>query len=235
MKKIVNTLVFMFLAQIAYCQLSMQCDTTKFRCRDIFNDIQLYNTIYSEYGGQNKQWAYVLRDAFPLDQDGIIHFSYIIKCDTTFDISEIKAICVKWYSIAFTMDNAITINTDNMLSGTGTYYNIAQTTIPAIFYYKIIKLNASTDIALRFKDNRIKMDITCRHYKYISGDSFAQSKSELVIPKNAYPFSPENSNADREVYSQAYINCCCHSLAHALSFLDFINKNFNMVAKENDW
>lgn len=235
MKKIISVILFLSCCTISFCQLPMECDTSKFTCDDIFKDIKYYNTYYSKYQGQNKQWALALCNVFPLDKDGIIHFTYIIKCDSIFDITEVKTICAQWYNIAFTTNNVISINTDDMLSGSGTYYNIAQTTIPAIFYYKIIKVNASTDIALRFKENRIKMDITCRHYTYISGDSFAQSKSELVIPKNAYPFITENSNADKEVYSQAYINCCCHSLSHALSFLDFINKNFNIVAEEDNW
>lgn len=222
---------------VAYGQISTTCDTSKFACHAIIDDVAKFNRLYVQYknAANNQEWANVLKNDFPLDRDGIIHFTYIIKCDSAFDISEVKDISIKWYGQAFSSDAAIQINTDDMISGTGTYYNIGQITIPAIVYHKIIRMNASTDIALRFKENRIKMDITCRHYTYISGDSFGHAKSTLVSPNNAFPFDNTQSNADRAVYAQAFINCCSFSLEHAIKYLRFINQNFNIVAEDEDW
>ncbi len=237
MKKALFIISLLLYNYLAYGQISTTCDTSRFSCRAIIDDIAKFNRLYVRYknAANNQEWANVLKNDFPLDRDGIIHFTYIIKCDTIFDINEVKAISTKWYSQAFSSDAAIQINTDNMISGTGTYYNIGQITIPAIVYHKIIRMNASTDIALRFKENRIKMDITCRHYTYISGDSFGHSQSTLVSPNEAFPFSNTQSNADRAVYAQTYINCCSFSLEHAIDFLKFINQNFNIVLEDENW
>lgn len=237
MKKSLLFLIILLSSHICSAQIATTCDTSKFTCHAIFDDIAKFNRLYVQYknASNNQEWANVLKKDFPLDHDGIIHFTYIIKCDTTFDISEVNAISSKWYGQAFSSDAAIKINTEDMISGTGTYYSIGQITIPAIVYHKIIRMNASTDIVLRFKENRIKMDITCRHYTYISGDSFGHSKSTLVSPDEAFPFRDTQSNADRAVYAQAYINCCSFSLEHAIDYLKFINQNFNIVAEDEDW
>lgn len=235
MKKIIIFTLLLF-SIASYGQLKTDCDTTKFKCPEFFDDAAKYNQILSKYKHTtNKEWAAALKEAFPVDKDGLIHLTYVIKTDSIFDISEMNAICANWYNIAFSSANAITINDGTLISGTGTYYNIAQMTIPAIFYHKIIRLNASTDIELRFKENRIRINILCRHYRYISGDSMGQSVSETIIPGKAYPFVPADSNSNREVYSQAYINCICNSLAHARSFIDYVNKNFNKVADDDNW
>lgn len=228
-------LLVLLLSTTGFAQLPLDCDTSVFKCPAIFEDIKSYNSLLQKYKGHNLQWASAVCNAFPTDNDGVIHFTYIIKSDTTFDIAETKAICANWYNLAFSSDQAIKISTDDMISGSGTYYTIAQTTIPAIVYYKIIRVNASTDIVLRFKDNRIKMDIYCRNYTYISGDSFAQSNHKLFLPSEVYPCISSGSNSDKEVYSVAYINCCCYSLSHAKSFLEYVNKNRNKYIEDNNW
>lgn len=235
MKKLLF-LALLLIPIASYGQLKTDCDTTMFKCQEFFDDAARYNTVLAKYKQTtNKEWAAALKEEFPVDKDGLIHLTYIIRTDSAFNIREMNAICANWYNIAFKSANAITINDGNLISGTGTYYDIAQMTIPAVFYHKIIRLNASTDIELRFKENRIRLNIICRHYDYISGDSMGQRVSNTVIPGKAYPFEKADSNSDREVYSVAYINCICNSLGQARSFIDYVNKNFNKVADDDNW
>lgn len=255
MKKLSLTLVLCFVTCCSFGQMSLECDTTFFHCNKILTDIQSYNMVYKKHRSDNKKWAMVLKDTFPVDKDKLLHFTYILQTDSiakagnpviqsdsatnsALNMEMVKKVCADWYNIAFTSKaGSIKELTDNYIYGTGQFNMIGQTTIPAIIYYKIIKIHAQIDVIVRFKENRIKFEIIGRHYNYISGDSSGRSHNDLIVPGNVYPFAAVDNSYDREVYSQSYINFCNNSLALARSFLDYLNKNIHpaTVQADDNW
>ena len=168
----------------------------------------------------------------------MLHFTYVVRTDSVVDMQQVKKVCADWYDIAFSSKRvAVKEQTDDYILGTGEFNMIGQTTIPAIFYYKIIKVHAQIDIIVRFKENRLRFEIIGRHYQYISGDSAGRSHNDLIIPGKAYPFVEADNNYDKDVYAQAFINFCCNSLDLSRSFLDYLNKNIHPVVTQvdDDW
>lgn len=234
MKKLFFTLVACFMTICSYGQMSMECDTTFFKCSEIFQDITKYNTIWKRYKQDNIKWATTLRGIFPLDKDNLLHFTYIIRTDSTLDMEVVKKVCADWYSIGFSQNTAIKEQKENYIFGSGQFNMIGQTTIPAVFYYKIIKVHAQIDVIMRFKENRIKFEIIGRHYQYISGDSSGHSHNDLLVPGTVFPFAEEEKLSNKEVFSQSYINFCNNSLSLSCSFLDYLNKNIHPVFIQED-
>lgn len=237
MKKIL-LIISLFFSVYSFGQMSLECDTTFFQCSKIFSEIKAYNNVYKRQHNDNQNWALVLKNVFPVDKDNLLHFTYVIKTDSVIDMEEVKKICAKWYGVAFTSQSAsIEEQTDNYIFGTGQFNMIGQNTIPAVFYYKIIKVHAQIDIIMRFKENRLRFEIIGRHYKYISGDSSGYSHNDLIIPGTVYPFVDGQKPSDKEVYAQSYINFCNNSLAMARRFLDYLNKNIHpdTIQAEEDW
>ena len=238
MKKLFFTLVLSFLAIFSYGQMSVECDTTFFKCDDIFQDIKKYNAVWRNYKQDNVKWATTLKGVFPVDKDNLLHFTYIIRTDSAVNMEQVKKVCSDWYGIGFaSQDNAIKEKTENYILGSGQYNMIGQTTIPAVFYYKIIKVHAQVDVIIRFKENRIKFEIIGRHYKYISGDSSGFSHNDLIVPGTVFPFVAEKKLSNKDVYSQAYINFCNNSLSLSRTFLDYLNKNIkpSLIQENDDW
>lgn len=238
MKKLFFTFSLCFIAICSYGQMSMECDTTFFKCSEIFQDITSYNAVWKKNKQDNIKWATTLKDVFPLDKDNLLHFTYIIRTDSTIDMDIVKKVCKDWYDIGFSSQKtAIKEQTDNYIYGSGQFSMIGQTTIPAVFYYKIIKVHAQIDVIIRFKENRMKFEIIGRHYQYISADSSGQTHNDLLVPGTVFPFAKEGSQSNREVYSQSYINFCNNSLALSRSFLDYLNKNIHptVIQENDDW
>ncbi len=238
MKKLLTTIVFCVFALFSYGQISLDCDTTFFKCSEIFQDINKYNTVWKRNKQDNIKWATTLRGVFPLDKDNLLHFTYVIRTDSTIDMEVVKKVCADWYGIGFSSQtNAIKEQTDNYIVGTGQFNMIGQTTIPAVFYYKIIKVHAQIDVIMRFKENRMKFEIIGRHYQYISGDSTGRSHDDLLVPGTVFPFADEDKLSHKEVYAQSYINFCNNSLSLARTFLDYLNKNIHptFIQENDDW
>ena len=238
MKKIFITLGLSFFAIFTYGQMSLECDTTFFRCSEIFQDITKYNTVWQRNKQDNIKWANTLRGVFPVDKDNLLHFTYIVRTDSTVDMDQVRKVCANWYGVGFSSQaSAIKEQTDNHILGTGQYNMIGQITIPAVFYHKIIKVHAQIDVIIRFKENRIKFEIIGRHYQYISGDSSGRSHNDLIIPGNVFPFEAVENRYDREVYAQSYINFCNNSLSLSRKFLDYLNKNIHpaVIQDNDDW
>ena len=214
----------------------MKCDTTFFKCSEVFQDITKYNTVWKKHKQDHLKWATTLRGVFPLDKDNLLHFTYIIRCDSAFDMNVVKKVCAEWYGIGFSSQNsAVKEQTENYILGSGQFNMIGQTTIPVVFYHKIIWVHAQIDVIMRFKENRIKFEIIGRHYQYISGDSAGHSHNDLFVPGTVFPFAEEEKLANKEVFSQSYINFCNNSLSLSRSFLDYLNKNIHpSVIQEND-
>ena len=236
MKKLFITLSLSLFAIFTYGQMSMECDTTFFKCNDLFQDITKYNVVWKKNKHDNVKWATTLRGVFPADKDNLLHFTYIVRTDSTIDMEQVKKVCSDWYGIGFSSQkSAIKEQTENYILGSGQFNMIGQTTIPAVFYYKIIKVHAQIDVIIRFKENRIKFEIIGRHYQYISGDSSGRSQNDLIVPGIVFPFAEEDKPANREVYAQSYINFCNNSLSLSRTFLDYLNKNIHPTAiREND-
>lgn len=238
MKKLFFTLVVSLVTIFAYGQMSLECDTTFFKCSEIFQDITKYNTIWKKNKQDNVKWATILRGVFPVDKDNLLHFTYIVRTDSMVDMEQVKKVCADWYGIGFSSQNsAIKEQADNYILGSGQFNMIGQTTVPAVFYYKIIKVHAQIDVIIRFKENRIKFEIIGRHYQYISGDSSGRSHNDLLVPGTVFPFAAEDKASNKEVYSQSYINFCNNSLSLSRSFLDYLNKNIHptVIQENEDW
>ena len=238
MKKILTSFILCFITISSYGQMSLECDTTFFKCSEIFQDITKYNTIWQRNKQDNIKWANTLRGVFPVDKDNLLRFTYVVRTDSTIDIEQVRKVCADWYGIGFSSQaSAIKEQTDNHILGTGQYNMIGQITIPAVFYYKIIKVHAQIDVVIRFKENRIKFEIIGRHYQYISGDSSGRSHNDLIIPGNVFPFKEVENRYDREVYAQSYINFCNNSLSLSRTFLDYLNKNIHptVIQENDDW
>lgn len=238
MKKILTTLILCFITICSYGQMSLECDTTFFKCSEIFQDITKYNTVWQRNKQDNIKWANTLRGVFPVDKDNLLHFTYIVRTDSTINMEQVRKVCADWYGIGFSSQaSAIKEQTDNHILGTGRYNMIGQITIPAVFYHKIIKVHAQIDVIIRFKENRIKFEIIGRHYQYISGDSSGRSHNDLIVPGNVFPFEEVENRYDREVYAQSYINFCNNSLSLSRTFLDYLNKNIRptVIQENDDW
>lgn len=235
MKRLLLIITSCIFAICSYGQMSLECDTTFFQCGNIFQDLTSYNQVYKKHRSDNVRWAKTLKNVFPTDKDSLLHFTYIVHTDSIVDMKQVMKICADWYDIAFSSKEvAIKEQTDNYILGKGKFNMIGQITIPAIVYYKIIKVHAQIDIIMRFKENRIKFDIVGRHYQYVSGDSSGRSYNDLIIPGYAFPFIDEKNSYDRNVYAQAYINFCNNSLSLSRNFLDYLNKNIHPTSLQAD-
>ena len=232
-------LLFVYLSTLcAYGQMSLDCDTTYFQCSKIFKEIKAYNQVYKRFKDNNIDWATALKFVFPTDKDSLLRFTYIVQTDSAVDMNLVKKVCTDWYDIAFSSKQvAIIEQSDNYILGKGLFYTIGQNTIPAIVYYKIIRVNAQIDIIMRFKENRLKFEIVGRHYQYITGDSSGRSNNDLIVPGYVFPFVEMAKHSDTEVYAQSYINFCNNSLSLSRSFLDYLNKNIHpkTVQEDEDW
>lgn len=238
MKKLLTIVILCITSLSSYGQMSMECDTTFFKCGEVFQDITKYNTVWKGNKQDNIKWATTLRTVFPLDKDNLLHFTYIIRTDSTLEMEVVRKVCTDWYGIGFSSQNsAIKEQTENYILGSGQFNMIGQTTIPAVFYYKIIKVHAQIDVIMRFKENRIKFEIIGRHYQYISGDSSGSSHNDLLVPGTVFPFAEEKKLSNKEVFSQSYINFCNNSLSLSRSFLDYLNKNIHpvFIQEDDDW
>ena len=237
MKKLTTILVLCVIAICSYGQMPMDCDTSYFQCSEIFQDITKYNVVWKKCKQDNIKWATTLRGVFPVDKDNLLHFTYVVRTDSVVDMEQVKKVCADWYGIAFNSTSAIKEQSENYILGTGQFNMIGQTTIPAVVYYKIIKVHAQIDIIMRFKENRLKFEIIGRHYQYISGDSSGRSHNDLIVPGNVFPFEEVNNNHDRAVYAQSYINFCNNSLALSRSFIDYLNKNIHTssIQADDNW
>lgn len=235
MKKLLIISILCTTVVCSYGQLLLDCDTTFFHCSDIFHDIMSYNGIYAKQKKDNTRWAMVLKNVFPVDKENLLHFTYVLRTDSTVNMQNVKKSCEDWYGIAFSSKQvAIKEQADDYILGTGQFNMIGQTTIPAVFYYKIIKVHAQIDVIMRFKENRIKLDIIGRHYQYISGDSSGRSHNDLIIPGTVFPFVEEEKSSNKEVYAQSYINFCNNSLSLSCNLLDYINKNIHSTITQED-
>lgn len=238
MKKLFFTLVMCVISVCSFGQMALDCDTTFFKCSEIFQDITKYNIVWQKNKRENIKWATTLRGVFPVDKDNLLHFTYILHTDSAVDMEHVKKVCLEWYNLGFSSkEGSVKEQTENYIYGTGQFFMIGQTTIPAVFYYKIIKVHAQIDVIMRFRENRIKFEIIGRHYKYISGDSTGRSTNDLITPGTVFPFADEGKLSNQEVYAQSYINFCNNSLSLSKSLLDYLNKNIHpsFLQENDDW
>lgn len=189
-----------------------------------------------QYDTRQKVWAEELAKKFPVDKNGAIHLEYIIVCNQEIDIQKAMEVSVQWFNYAFSSSEAIKQcdYEKGVIIGHGTYTNIAQYNLNAIYYAKTVRVNADTDVILRFKENRIKIEVIIRHYNIISGDSMLQSKNSLVQVSDAFPFA---DSGDKVAFARAFINSYAHSFDKVEKYIKFMNENMTdpFDTSDDDW
>lgn len=188
------------------------------------------------FDSDHKRWAKELLAAFPVDQNGVVHLEYIIVCNQNFEKERIMTTTVDWFNYSFSSANAVKSCDfgSGVIIGEGYYSSLAQYNLVALYYAKTVKISADTDIIIKFKENRIKIEVLVRHYQIIMGDSLLQSKNALVGISDVFPCNLQSDN--KIAYARAFINSYANSFDKVESYINFLNANLNIEESvEDNW
>lgn len=205
----------------------------KFYCSRFKND---YNRIVN-YANQEfwKENAMQILSEFPLDKNGAIHLEYIITCNENYDMKQVMETSYDYFNYVFSSADATVKRYDienGIITARGFYSNIGQSNLNAIYYVKLVRISAYTDIILRFKDNKIKIDVIIRNYKMVSGESTMRSENLLVSVNDVYPANPESNN--KIAYATAFVNSYYYSIDKVKKYIEFLNNNVDDSEIYND-
>ena len=189
MKKLFFIVVVSLLAICSYGQISVEYDTTYFRCEKISHDIKYYNHFQKKFGSNVVYWANGMKAIFPKDESERLHFTYVFNTDNAVDIDQIKRICSEWYDDTFPYCQIFFIEkTDNCIRGKGKYEYLSELPIVA---GKRVTNHALIDVVIRIKDNRIKFEIIGRQYQYFIEYSANNTVINYYVPGTVFPFVEE--------------------------------------------
>ena len=189
------------------------------------NDYDKIISLSNEYEYNHRIWSKKILDNFPLNDNGIVELRYKIKSNRIIDIKKLMEVSADWFSYAFSSINAITkFDNEGILKGKGTYINISQYNINAIYYAKTVRINIDVNIGIKINDNDIDFIALVKHYRVISGDSLMNSENSLILISNTFP----NIESDNKIaYARAFINTHANLFALISDYIDFINNNTN--------
>lgn len=187
------------------------------------------------YQNHDRECAKDMLADFPLDRNGSIHLEYIITCDSGYDMEKIMETSYDWFNYAFSSAEASVSKYDTqngIITARGSYANIGQFNLNAVYYAKVVRVGADTDVILRFKDNKIKIDVMIRIYRMISGESTMRSNNSLVNVADVYPANPNSDN--KVAYARAFINSYSYSMDKVKKYIEFLNDNMNNEITNDD-
>lgn len=187
------------------------------------------------YQNHDRECAKDMLADFPLDRNGSIHLEYIITCDSGYDMEKIMETSYDWFNYAFSSAEASVSKYDTqngIITARGSYANIGQFNLNAVYYAKVVRVGADTDVILRFKDNKIKIDVMIRNYRMISGESTMRSNNSLVNVADVYPANPNSDN--KVAYARAFINSYSYSMDKVKKYIEFLNDNMNNEITNDD-
>lgn len=206
-----------------------------FGCEKFIEDYNVFQGIVKDYYNYTQlQMAKKIKDTISVDKNGAIHLDYVINCNQDFDIQKAMETSVEYFNYAFSNAASAIQRCDYdeaIIIAHGTYSNIAQYNLNLLYYVKIVKLSADTDIVIRFKNNRIRIEATIRHYRIISADSFLSSKNDLVQVGSVYPYSESDNKI---AYARAFLNGCLSSFDKIAKYIEFMNSNMEKSTTD-DW
>jgi len=220
----------MVTGQVMFAQTQATDTTTKQKVPYVFvankfkNDYQKVIGMKSRFDTYHKRWAQELAKQFPVDKNGAIHLDYIIVCNQELDIQKTMEVSVGYFDYAFSSSNAIERcdYEHSIIVAHGRYSKIAEDNTNAIYYFKSVTINVDTDIVIRFKENRIRMEVIIRHYNIISADSLLNSKNALVSVNEVFPFE---DSGDKYAYARAFINSYANSFDKIDKYIEYMNAN----------
>ena len=187
------------------------------------------------YSNLDRECAKDMLADFPLDRNGAIHLEYIITCDSGYDREKIMETSYDWFNYVFSSAEAAVSKYDTqngIITARGSYANIGQFNLNAVYYAKVVRVGADTDVILRFKDNKVKIDVIIRNYRMISGESTMRSNNSLVNVADVYPANPNSDN--KVAYARAFINSCSYSMDKVKKYIEFLNDNMNNEITNDD-
>ena len=144
-----------------------------------------------------------------------------------------------WFNYSFSSAEQAVKGYDvekGIIKARGSYLDLAQFNLNDVYYAKLVRVSADTDVILKFKDNKIKIDVIVRNYKMIMANSAMQSRNSLVAVSDVFPV---NSSSDNKVaYSRAFINSYAHSMDKVKKYIEFMTENMggsSVFYDEDDW
>lgn len=210
-----------------------------FSCPQFKSDYETILNLADKYSGADREWAKSLLSNFPLDQNGAIHLEYIITCNQNLDIEQVMKTSYDWFNYSFSSAEQAVRGYDvekGIIKARGSYLDLAQFNLNAIYYVKLVRVSADTDVILKFKDNKIKIDVIVKNYRMIMANSAMQSRNSLIAVSDVFPV---NSSSDNKVaYSRAFINSYAHSMDKVKKYIEFMTENMgdsSVFYDEDDW
>lgn len=210
-----------------------------FSCPQFKSDYETILNLADKHSGADREWAKSILSNFPLDQNGAIHLEYIITCNQNLDIEQVMKTSYDWFNYSFSSAEQAVKGYDvekGIIKARGSYLDLAQFNLNAVYYAKLVRVSADTDVILKFKDNKIKIDVIVRNYKMIMANSAMQSRNSLVAVSDVFPV---NSSSDNKVaYSRAFINSYAHSMDKVKKYIEFMTENMggsSVFYDEDDW
>lgn len=224
MKKIMFISVFL----IATC-----CYGQQFTSLPIIQDGEKWERIHNEFGQNMSKYAQAFLDSniCRLNLEGGLEYEYIIYSSDTLDLVKIKELTIDFIGKNFNLSNndrATLIQgcTERSVYFKGHYGNLA-------FYRKTFGGNRYYDadviFIFKFKENRIKINITVPYLVYHVGNS-----QERVYFKYRYLMSADSM----DIYGAdwALTNTTSQTMAYPLAYMLYLNDNYKPVAlSEEDW
>lgn len=205
----------------------------KFNSSQFKSDYEKFSSIVNSNGAV--EGAKELLAAFPLDNNGAIHFEYIITYGEGYDIKHVMETSYDWFNYSFSSAEAAVNRYDienGIITARGSYLDLGQFNLNAVYYAKLVRVTADTDIILRFRENKIKIDVLIRNYRMISAESTMRSNNSLVAVSDVFP---SNNNGDNKIaYARSFVNSCSNSMDKIKKYIEFLNDNMMTNDVYND-
>ena len=224
----------MLLAMPSFAFAQNQDSINVFSCSEFKQDLKVWNDLSEEEVYSVKSWATKAAKIFKLNSDGAIECTYIIRGNRNRTISDLKALCFKWFDISFLRAvNVVEEQGADYIKAHGIYVNIVTHT----GFYSATCINSPVDINIYVKENRIKIQILVQHYSMGSAGAFSSIESRLDNVANCYPFNRKGDH--KESYSYAFVNTYSKNLNEVQSFIDFLNAHakdpISAPSPSKDW
>ena len=163
-----------------------------FSCSEFKQDLKVWNDLSEDEIYNVKSWATKASKIFKLNSDGAIECTYIIRGNRSRTISDLKALCLKWFDISFVRAvNVVEEQGTDYIKAHGVYANIVNNT----GFYSVTFISSPVDINIYVKENRVKIQLIVQHYSMGSAGAFSSVDSRLDNVANCYPF---NSRGDHK-------------------------------------
>lgn len=194
-------------------------------CPLVEKNIQVYDSLKTKIKLKNhEKLANAVLQYFPLNDDKLISYQYIIKCNQEVNIEEVSECLAQWYKIRMPRINPRKDGMVNHLSGAAILNRIGA----AAGYMNPTFISAEEEVTIDIKEDRIRVTLTIPRYM----SSSPLSGTQYYSPGAMFPANQKGIHKDG--YALAFIICNSTIINDAKDILEFINKSMNKK-EDVDW